>query len=143
MHKRKMTVFRPRRFFPEEFFGSFFDDSQLAVLNDSVEIEMYDDDENVIVKIKAPGFEKSDFDISVEDNVLTVSGSVKEVKEEEDKKKKYYYRELTQESFSRSITLPVRVVSEKADAEYKKGILTVFLPKSEEIKPKKISVKTV
>ena len=142
MQKRRLLVFRPSGFFPEEFFNNFFDDSQLAVLNDSVEVEMYDDDENVIVKIKAPGFEKEDFDISVEDNVLTVSGSVEEEKKEEDKKKKYYYRELRQESFSRSVTLPVRIVSEKANAEYKKGILTVSLPKSEEIKPKKITVKS-
>jgi len=141
MQKRRLSVFRPRGFFRDDFFNNFFDDSQLAVLNSTAEVEMYDDDENVIVKIKAPGFEKEDFDISVEDNVLTVSGSIKEEKEEEDKKKKYYYRELRRESFSRSVTLPVRVVSENADAEYKKGILTVSLPKSEEIKPKKITVK--
>ena len=72
--------------------------------------------------------------------MLTITGKIEMEKEEEDKKRKYYYKEMRNESFSRSISLPTSVKSEAIKAEMKSGILKVTLPKAEEAKPKKISI---
>lgn len=104
------------------------------------EMEMYEDEENVVIKLKAAGFEPEQIDISIEGKVLTITGKIEMEKEEEDKKRKYYYKEMRNESFSRSISLPTSVKSESIKAEMKSGILKVTLPKAEEAKPKKISI---
>lgn len=104
------------------------------------EMEMYEDEENVVIKLKAAGFEPEQIDISIEGKVLTITGKIEMEKEEEDKKRKYYYKEMRNESFSRSISLPTSVKSEAIKAEMKSGILKVTLPKAEEAKPKKISI---
>jgi HSP20 family protein len=104
------------------------------------EMEMYEDDDNVVVKLKAAGFEPEQIDISIEGKVLSITGKIEQEKEEEDPKRKYYYKEMRNESFTRSISLPTSVKSEAIKAEMKNGILRVTLPKAEEVKPKKISI---
>lgn len=133
--RRALSVFHPKKFWMDDFFD--FVDVDFA----QNELEMYEDDDNVVVKIKAPGFDDSNVDISIEDSTLTISGRVEEEKEEEDKKKKYYYKEMSHKSFNRSVTLPVRVKADQADANFDKGILEIRLPKAEEVKPKRISIK--
>jgi HSP20 family protein len=76
--------------------------------------------------------------ISVSDNVLTIKGEMK--KEEEVREEDYYYSERSYGSFSRSLTLPAKVVEGKISAEFKDGILEVHLPKAAESKPKEIKV---
>lgn len=106
---------------------------------DQNDLEMYEDNDNVVVKFAIPNFSEEEVDLSIEDNVLTISGTKRE--EEEDKNKKYYYKGLKTESFSRSITLPIRVKSDQADAEIKNGVLNITLPKAEESKASKIVIK--
>jgi len=138
---KNMSIFNARPF-SDSFFRNFFEGPHFPTNSMSAALDMYEDDDTVVVKFSVPGFKKDDFHISVEDDVLTVSGEIESEKEEEDKKKKYYYKEMSKQAFTRSVRLPVRVKSEVANAEYKDGVLNISLPKAEEVKPRKIDIKT-
>jgi HSP20 family protein len=90
--------------------------------------------------MKAAGFTPEQIDISIEGKVLTITGNAETEKQEEDKQRKYYYREMHNESFTRSISLPTSVKTDAVKAEFKNGILHIKMPKIEEAKPKKISI---
>lgn len=101
-------------------------------------VDMYDKADEIVVKAEVPGIDKKNIKISVSENVLTIKGEMK--KEEEIKEEDYYYCERSYGSFSRSLTLPAKVVENKISAEFKDGILEVHLPKAAEAKPKEIKV---
>ncbi|MFQ6059026.1 MAG: Hsp20/alpha crystallin family protein [Anaerolineae bacterium] len=102
-------------------------------------IDMYETDEDVVVKASVPGVKPEELDISVTGDTLTIKG---ETRAEEEVKNEYYYcRERRYGAFSRSVTLPVSVKADKAEAVFKNGVLTLTLPKVEEVKPKTIKVK--
>ncbi|MCL4561128.1 MAG: Hsp20/alpha crystallin family protein [Chloroflexi bacterium] len=102
-------------------------------------IDMYQTDEDVVLKAMLPGLRADDVRISVTGDVLTLSGEIKE--EQEDTKATYHIRERRYGSFTRTIPLPAPVVTEKAKADFENGVLKLTLPKAEEVKPKTISVK--
>jgi HSP20 family protein len=102
-------------------------------------IDMYQTDNDVVVKAALPGFKADDVQLNVTGDVLTIRGEMKH--EEEQKEKSWHIREHRWGSFERSISLPTDVVSEKAQADFDNGILTIRLPKAEEVKPKTITVK--
>jgi len=83
-----------------------------------------------------PGKEKKDFEVEIENDVLTVSSKTEKTSEEEDEKTNFTHREFHYDSFSRSFTLPETVNSENIAADYKNGVLTITLPKLEEALPK-------
>ena len=105
----------------------------------SPRMDMKESEDAYTVKLTMPGIDKNDIDISVSDGVLTVKGETKE--EEEDEKSTYLVREHKHYSYYRSVRLPSEVVADKAEAEYKNGVLLLTLPKAEEVKPKTIPVK--
>ena len=86
------------------------------------------------IEVAAPGLEKDDFDVNIDNGVLTVS-SEKEHKDE-DKQDDYVRREFSYTSFQRSFTLPDSVDEEGIKASHDKGVLTISLPKKEEEKKK-------
>lgn len=93
------------------------------------------------VSLAAPGMDKNDFSVDLEGNMLTISAEKEEKKEE--KEKKYTRKEYNYSSFSRSFTLPEDVNSDKIEAKYDNGILTLNLPKNEKTQSnpaKKIAV---
>lgn len=137
--KRPITLFDPSRIFADDFVDAVFGGAGLTFQYTN-DLEMYEDENNVVVKFKAPGFKEEDMDITIEDKMLTITGNAEEEKEEDKKNKKYYYKEMRQSSFSRSINLPVRVVAESSKAEFKNGIITITMPKAEESKPKKVTI---
>ncbi len=95
------------------------------------------------VEVAAPGFEKKDFNIELNNEVLTIS-SERVHDNVEDENEKYTTKEYSYESFSRSFTLPKLIEGDKITANYKNGILHVVIPKKEEAKPqpvKQIAVK--
>jgi HSP20 family protein len=104
-----------------------------------VPLDVYQTDENVIVKATMPGVKPDDIEVSISDNTLNVRGTIEEEHEEEGQR--YHIRERRVGSFSRTISLPSKVDAEKATAEFENGELTLKLPKVEEEKPKAISVK--
>ncbi|MBN1618944.1 Hsp20/alpha crystallin family protein [Candidatus Dojkabacteria bacterium] len=107
---------------------------------DDIQMDVYEEGDNVIVKVKAPGFSKEEVDVSLEKDTITVVGKSSDVNEEDDKKRKYYRKEIVKKSFTRSCALPVDVVPENSKANFQDGVLVITLPKSEESKPKKIKV---
>jgi len=102
-------------------------------------IDMYQTDDEVVVKAALPGFNADDVQINVTGEVLTIRGEIKH--EDEKKEKAWHIREQRWGSFERSVSLPTDVVSDKANADFANGILTITLPKAEEVKPKTITVK--
>jgi len=106
---------------------------------ETLAVDMYQTDEAVVVKSSVPGIDPADLDISVTGDILTIKGETKS--EEEVKEENYVRRERRYGSFSRSLSIPVAVMADKAQAEFKDGILTLTLPKAEEVKPKAIKVK--
>ena len=100
-------------------------------------VDMSETKDNVIIKTEIPGISKDDVKVSVQDNVLTLSG---EKKQEKEKDANYHRIERSYGSFSRSFTLPTSVQPDKVKANYKDGVLNITLPKSEEVKPKEIPI---
>ena len=102
-------------------------------------LDVFEDKENVIVKMELPGMKREEIDISLHNGMLTISGERKEeVKSGEGetfRSERYFGR------FHRTVTLPTQVKPDQVKATYKDGILMVELPKSEEAKPKQIEVK--
>jgi HSP20 family protein len=133
-----LKVWSPWGVVPRDFFD--WDNDELATWSGDVQLDMYEDKENVVVKAKIAGFPKDQIDLSIENGRLTIKGSVKQEREEEEKDKKYYRKEITTKSFSRTVELPVAVKPEEAKASFKEGMLEISIPKSEEAKPKKISI---
>jgi HSP20 family protein len=84
------------------------------------------------IEFAAPGFDKSDFKINVENDALTISAEKQE--EKKDESERYTKREFNYSSFSRSFTLPQNANGEKVDAKYENGVLKLTLPKKEETK---------
>ena len=102
-------------------------------------VDLYQTDDEVVVKATIPGFKADDVQISVTGDMLTLKGEFKD--KEETTEKTYHMREQRYSTFERTLSLPVSVVADKAKAEFEDGILTVSLPKAEEVKPKTITVK--
>ncbi len=105
----------------------------------SMAIDMYQTDNDVVVKAALPGVKADEVQINVTGDVLTIKGETRHA--EENKDKAWHIREQRWGAFERSIALPVPVASNKAKAEFENGILTITLPKAEEVKPKTITVK--
>jgi HSP20 family protein len=102
-------------------------------------IDMYQTDDEVVVKAALPGFKADEVQINVTGDVLTIRGEMKQ--EEEKKDRAWHIREQRWGSFERSVALPTAVTSDKANADFENGILTITLPKAEEVKPRTITVK--
>jgi HSP20 family protein len=101
-------------------------------------VDVSEDKDNVIIKAEMPGMSREDVKISIQDNVLTLKGEKKQEKEEKDKN--YHRIERSYGSFCRSFQLPTSVKSDKIKAAYKDGVLSITLPKTEEVKPKEIPI---
>lgn len=102
-------------------------------------LDMSETDTAIEVRVDLPGVSAKDIDIQVSGNVLTISGERQEEKEE--KGKTFHRLERRYGNFSRTLTLPCPVVESEVAAEYRDGVLTITLPKTEESKAHKIKVK--
>ena len=101
-------------------------------------IDIVDKENHFLVKAEVPGFKKEELDISIEGDVLTLTGETKNEKEEE--KENYYYKESKYGSFQRSVRLSSEINRDGIKASLKDGILHVELPKLEEKKPTKVEI---
>jgi HSP20 family protein len=101
-------------------------------------LDLYQSNDNVIAVVELPGMRKEDIEISLHDGTLTISGERKRENSSNDDKAERTERYVG--TFRRSIALPTRVDAGKVSATYRDGILTVTLPKAEEVKPKQIQV---
>jgi HSP20 family protein len=101
-------------------------------------LDLYEGNDNVTAIVELPGMRKEEIEISLHDGTLTVSGERK--RESSSNGDKAERTERYVGTFRRSIALPTRVDANKVSATYRDGILTVTLPKAEEVKPKQIQV---
>lgn len=107
----------------------------------SPNIDVTENDKEIKVSAELPGMDDKDIEVNLNKDSLTIRGEKKE--EKEDKGKDYYHVERSYGSFSRTIPLPVEVESDKVEAHFKKGVLTVKIPKSAKAieSKKKIAIK--
>lgn len=102
-------------------------------------IDMYQTNNEVVVKASVPGFKAEEVQINITGDVLTLKGEVKQ--EEERNDKAWHIREHRFGSFERSVGLPTAVKTDKAEAVFENGVLTITLPKADEVKPRTINIK--
>ncbi len=124
------------------FEDSFIRPSRLASLfgeEAQLPIDMYQTETDVVVKASVPGVKPEDVDITITGDTLTIKGETK--MEEEVKRENYFYQERRYGSFARSITLPGSLQTDKAEATFENGVITLTIPKVEEAKPKSIKIK--
>lgn len=142
MTNRKITVVKPSQMF-DSFMDEVFSapvwgrDSSFA----SVDVNVKEMNDSVIVEAKMAGFTKDEVNIHVEDNILVIEAEKKVENEQSDENGSYHIREYSMQNVKRSVNLPSKVDGDKAEAEIKNGILKVKLPKLAEVMPKKIEIK--
>lgn len=124
------------RFFEDFGLPSFFSEDRAF----SPAFDVSETESDFVVKAEVPGIDQKNIDISFSNGLLTVSGE--KTHETKDENEHYHTVERSYGSFRRTFRLPAEVDTEKVDATYKDGVLTVTLPKSETVKPKKIEVKS-
>ncbi|HHJ11503.1 MAG TPA: Hsp20/alpha crystallin family protein [Bacteroidetes bacterium] len=131
--------------FVDEFFNTDFWPSFMGANTryNVPAVNILEDDKEYRIEVVAPGIDKKDVKINLEDDVLTISSEREESNEEKDKH--YMRREFNYTAFSRSFVVPEEVNAEKISAEHKNGILTLHLPKKEEVikKTNKREIKVV
>ncbi len=103
-------------------------------------VDLHESDDDLTVRASVPGVKPEEIDISITGDTLTIKGETHEEKEEKDGS--YHLRERRYGAFHRTLSLPTQVDADKAEAVFENGVLTLTLPKVEEVKPKSIKVKT-
>lgn len=103
-------------------------------------VDIYEDHNEIVVKAELPGVKQEDIDIQVSGDTLTLRGERRF--EDREKKDNYVRVERAYGSFARSFTIGVPIQADRVTASYKDGVLAIRLPKSEEVKPKKVQVAT-
>ena len=101
-------------------------------------LDVVEQNDAFLVKASVPGINPDDLEITFTDNTLTIKGSTKS--EAESKDARYHLRERRYGSFARSITLGSRIQGDAIQANYENGVLTLTLPKAEEVKAKRIQI---
>jgi HSP20 family protein len=102
-------------------------------------IDVYQTENDIVIKSTIAGVKPEDLDVSISNDMISIKGDRKN--EEQVPDENYYYQECYWGTFSRSVVLPVDVISEKSEASLKNGILTIRLPKADVTKTKKIQVR--
>ena len=103
-------------------------------------VDMYETDNEVVVTTAMPGVKPEDVDITITGDTLTIKGETKS--ETKIEKANYLRQERRYGQFARTVSLPVPVQADRAEAKFKDGVLTLSIPKAEEAKPKVIKVRT-
>ncbi len=139
MHGNDLDLFRREL---SSIFDDFFDlkSTGFTEFQWAPAVDVEETKNEINVKADIPGLSEKDLNVSLENNVLTISGEKKEEKKEEAKDRHYIVTERRYGSFSRSIRLPEGINSEKITAKFKNGVLHVMIPKTEQEKTKKISI---
>lgn len=107
----------------------------------SLPTEVVESDEELRFNMEIPGVRLEDIDLTVENNILTVSGEKKEERKEGENEGSYRLYERRYGRFERSFVLPQHADASRVDARYDNGVLTVTFPKVEEAKPRRIEIR--
>jgi HSP20 family protein len=135
---REMVTLRSAmdRMFDSAFLG---EDGDWPTFVDSLPLDVAETEDEYVVKASIPGIKPDDLEITYSGKTLTIKGEFKAEEEREDVH--FHLRERRYGAFARSLALPAAVKSDAIEAKYESGVLTLKLPKSEEVKPKKIAVR--
>ena len=124
------------RLFADEGFGTRTWRTVAAGTEPALDITTTPDE--LVVKASVPGWKPEDVDITLTGNTLTISGETRDEARREDES--WILNEIRRASFSRTLELPEGLVADRATATYEHGVLTLRLPKAEEVKPKQIKI---
>lgn len=119
-------------------FPRLFNDEGLVNGSWNPTVDVYEDKNGIVLEADLPGLKPGDFELSIENNVLTLKGERKFEKKTEEGN--YHRVERSYGSFTRSFTLPTTVDVNNVGADFKEGVLRVALPRREETKPRQIQV---
>lgn len=122
----------------DRMLDSFFEGA-LSPFSGAPSLDLYQTDDEIVVRATLPGVKAEDVDISIAGDTLTLRGEIKE--EKENRSRTYHIQERRFGSFSRTIQLPVPIKVDEAKAEFENGVLTLTMPKAEEVRARTISVK--
>ena len=107
---------------------------------DTLALDVYETEESLVIKTSLPGVKPEEVDITVTEDVLTIKGEARS--EEKVESANYLRQERRYGNFQRSLQLPVSLQTDRAEATFENGVLTLTIPKAEEAKPRTIQVKT-
>ncbi|RRO24948.1 Hsp20/alpha crystallin family protein [Flavobacteriaceae bacterium 14752] len=124
----------------EDIFDDRLTENGFNTMKSLPAVNIEEKEDKFSLELAAPGKTKKDFNIELDNDLLTISSEIKEEHKSEDKDRNFTRREFSYESFKRSFTLPDSVDTNKVKANYKNGVLTVDLPKRDEAKkqPKRL-----
>lgn len=125
------------RFFDEDWFLPLVHRADIA----EPAMDLYETDKEVVAELNLPNIDPERVDVTVEEGVLRVAGTMEEKKEE--KKKGYYRKEIRKGSFERAARLPALINEDAVEATYEKGLLKIVIPKISEAKAQAKKVKVV
>ncbi len=125
-------------FFDNFLGGSLLDSEACKAVDWSPRMEVEESENTFFLNVEVPGMKKKDIDISIKENVITVSGEKKAKEQKEESA--YYLNEVSYGKFSRSFKLPGNVDIDKIKGSWNEGVLTVEVPKTEIAKPRKIEI---
>jgi HSP20 family protein len=146
-----ITKYKPQRnrsevlspFGLDSIFHSLFNENDWPMTSASgffkPQVDMIEHKDSFELNVTLPGIKKEDVSIDVKENQLRISGKREETKVNDDSV--WHHSEIVKGSFSRSFTLPKNVDKDKIEATMKDGVLSVSIPKGEELKPKAINIK--
>jgi HSP20 family protein len=137
---REMSTMRSmmEHMWDDNFFGPRGD--WLKSMNWELPLDVVETENEFLVKASLPGINPDDLDITYSNGAISIKGEMKE--EKDVKEQQFHLRERRFGSFFRTVSLPSTVKADAIDAKYVSGVLTLRLPKSEEAKPKRISVQS-
>jgi len=140
---REMMTLRSAmdRLFDTAFMGEPGEPGEWSSFADTLPLDVSETEDEYLVKASIPGIKPDDLEITYNSKTLTIKGEFKAEQEKEDVH--YHLRERRYGAFARSLTLPAAVISDAIEAKYEAGVLTLKLPKTEEVKPKKITVRSI
>ena len=121
-----------------DFFSAQAGETEISTRSWAPPVDIYETDNDLVMKVELPGVEPKDVEVRVEDNNLYLKGERKFEKEVNEQN--YHRVERSYGSFARSFSLPSSISADKVKAEFKDGLLVLTLPKREEAKPKTIKI---
>ena len=135
--QRMMSTFPEWDHLMNGFFSDRLENTELTDWTPAIDID--EDNDAFVVIADLPGLTKKDISINIKENMLTISGERKI--EKKDETNNYFRSERRYGSFKRNFQLTDQVIADKISASFKSGVLTVTVPKAEEVKPKEIEIK--
>ncbi len=132
----------PRSMFDDLFEQFMNDEDRQMTEMMSAAMDVAETEQAYEVKMDLPGVNADDVDIQIENNTLTVRGQRSEESEEKDEAKQFHRVERYSGTFSRSVVLPNSINEDETAAEFRDGVLKIVIPKTEDAKPRKISIKS-